>query len=87
MFKFAYHVKKAVYTMTYQGKHYSAQREFFKELWKQMRGQFSEENHTSSATFVLERFLEALPLEYINKKAFYNTIDEAYERVQKKAGG
>jgi len=52
-----------------------------------MRGQFSEENHTSSATFVLERFLEALPLEYINKKAFYNTIDEAYERVQKKAGG
>jgi regulator of sirC expression with transglutaminase-like and TPR domain len=65
--------------MTTQGKQYTVQELFFKEFWDELRRTFSEENNTSSATFVLERFLKILPLKTISKQALINTIENAYK--------
>jgi hypothetical protein len=64
--------------MTTQGKQFSEQEKFFKELWEEMRNSFTEENNMSSATFILERFLRVLPLHTIPKKTFEHTLNEAY---------
>lgn len=69
--------------MTTQGKQYTEQELFFKEFWDELRKTFSEENNTSSATFVLERFLKVLPLKTIGKQAMINTIKDAYNEKNK----
>jgi hypothetical protein len=74
--------EKVIAEITYQGKHYSEQNKFFDELWRAMRKSFYEENNTSSATFILERFLDVLPLHKINKQAFINVIEEAYKGIK-----
>ena len=70
---------KVIHEMTLQGNQHQEQELFFKKFWKAMRESFSEENHTSSATFILERLLAVLPVEYIYKDALIHTIDRAYK--------
>lgn len=71
--------------MTYQGKHFSEQEKFFKELWTSMRDSFTEENNTTSASFILERFLTVLPLEKISKDELINTIEAIYKEKGEKS--
>jgi len=71
--------KRVIMKMAIQGIHNKQHELFFKELWKEMRYQFSEENNTTTASFILEKLLSQLPLETINKNALLNCIDEAYK--------
>lgn len=72
------HRNQVINEITTQGKQYYEQEKFFREFWIAMRNSFTEENNTSSATFILERFLSVLPLDTISKEAFVHTVESAY---------
>lgn len=74
---------KVVNEMTCQGKQYYEQQLFFRHLWIAMRDGFTEENNTSSATFILERFLSILPLDTISKDAFITSIESVYKNRER----
>ena len=73
---------KVIKDMTFQGKQYQEQEKFFEKLWEEMQNSFTEENHTTSAIFILERLLTVLPLHHINKDDLINIIDKAYSKLK-----
>lgn len=73
--------KKIIRKMATQGQHYLENEKFFKEHWEAMRQEFSEENNTTTASFILERWLSVLPLDTITKNALIKDIEAAYKEL------